>query len=800
MKHYPIYIALALLCSCSALQEEYQDPEAGKEIKLEVAFADASTKASYALENNSLKCSWEAGDSISVISLHNGAIASVNVFTTEAGGRTASFSGRYTGQFTDPVIALYPAVKGSQQQGNYSRALQGNQTGMIYVRKGESVLHFSPDRDYIFSQESNASYAHIPMSEVMTGSVDLNTNGGSVSMNKHISVLKLTLSLPELPSGEKVRSVTLSLPGATPFTNQSATLSLASPSDSWTTTQPCDSTTLSLGAVNYGISSGFTCSGHTLTAYLPVFPSTATAALQGDAARTLTITVSSDLSIYSAQKVIPAKSGSDYAYSLSNGSLNTLTATLARTADVDPQLTYWLRNIETLADVDAAAATLRNEILNTASDLSSITGTTYYVSEAGSDNNSGLSPAAPVKTLGKVNSLTLQPGDGVLFRRGDLWRGCIKVKDGVTYSAYGEGPKPRFYNSIDVAKEGSWTYKGNNIYQYSQTIPHSEDVGNLIFNDGADGCAYKVVLRRDYLGNGYHPDTMQPFSGWQDLSRDRDMFHDKNTGKLYLCSTAGNPATRWTSIEAAKKGNTFDGFNNNWISCVIDNLCIKYTGSHGVGMGHVNQLTVTNCEIGWIGGSLQNDNGDDILPNPGEYSRPVRYGNGVEIWGVCNSFKVAHNYIHQVYDAAISPQYKTESTAFGELLFKNVSFTDNLIEKSVYAIEYWISVPSEKDLQSGFRDFLIRGNIMRMAGEYGWGYQRFNKEVPVIIQTGNSHHNYAVGFRIEGNIIDRGKPQLLRIMAGRPEWLPECRANVYLQEQGVPVGDMLETNPKMILL
>ena len=97
MKHNPIYFALALLCSCSGLQEEYQDPEAGKEIKLEVAFADASTKAAYALENNSLKCSWEAGDSISMISLHNGAIASVNVFTTEAGGRTASFSGRYTG-------------------------------------------------------------------------------------------------------------------------------------------------------------------------------------------------------------------------------------------------------------------------------------------------------------------------------------------------------------------------------------------------------------------------------------------------------------------------------------------------------------------------------------------------------------------------------------------------------------------------------------------------------------------------------------------------------------------------------
>jgi len=48
---------------------------------------------------------------------------------------------------------------------------------------------------------------------------------------------------------------------------------------------------------------------------------------------------------------------------------------------------------------------------------------TYYVSSSGgSDSNTGLSTGAPIATIAKVNSLTLQPGDRVLFKCGDTWR------------------------------------------------------------------------------------------------------------------------------------------------------------------------------------------------------------------------------------------------------------------------------------------------------------------------------------------------------------------------------------------
>ena len=50
-------------------------------------------------------------------------------------------------------------------------------------------------------------------------------------------------------------------------------------------------------------------------------------------------------------------------------------------------------------------------------------GTTYYVSASGSDENNGTTENTPFKTIEKVNSLSLSTGDEVCFKRGDLWRG-----------------------------------------------------------------------------------------------------------------------------------------------------------------------------------------------------------------------------------------------------------------------------------------------------------------------------------------------------------------------------------------
>ena len=77
---------------------------------------------------------------------------------------------------------------------------------------------------------------------------------------------------------------------------------------------------------------------------------------------------------------------------------------------------------------------------------------TYYVSSSytGSTSNGGLS--TPWKTLSQVNSnmATFQPGDSILFKKGDTFSGTLTVtKSGtlaspITFGAYGTGNKPKF--------------------------------------------------------------------------------------------------------------------------------------------------------------------------------------------------------------------------------------------------------------------------------------------------------------------------------------------------------------------
>ena len=104
------------------------------------------------------------------------------------------------------------------------------------------------------------------------------------------------------------------------------------------------------------------------------------------------------------------------------------------------------KTITSVADVDSLAEALKAEILNSESRYT-VAGDVYYVSCDGDDAADGLSEKTPVRNIEKVNEMPLKPGDVVLFRRGDLWRGHIVAQDGVTYSAYGKGPKPRLYGS-----------------------------------------------------------------------------------------------------------------------------------------------------------------------------------------------------------------------------------------------------------------------------------------------------------------------------------------------------------------
>ncbi|MBR5308303.1 MAG: S-layer homology domain-containing protein [Clostridia bacterium] len=342
-----------------------------------------------------------------------------------------------------------------------------------------------------------------------------------------------------------------------------------------------------------------------------------------------------------------------------------------------------------IASVRANAEKLKEEIVNAPTSVN-VTGTKYYVSADGDDKNDGLTPETAWKTTTRVSGAALNPGDGVFFRRGDVFRtdSVILTKKGVTYSAYGEGRKPEIYASAkNYSGIGFWkaTDKAN-VYVSETTF--DADIGLIVFNEGEQWTIKKTL-------------TVDGFDG--ELKSDLEMYYSFQDKHIYLYSES-DPNTRWTSTEIAEGRKIIAGDGND---VVIDNLCLKYCGAHAIGYGITSNLTVQYCEIGWIGGMIQNIN-----------NSTTRYGNGVEVYKNCDGYVVEKCYIYQCYDAGVTHQW------FGNdpnpVIMKGVRYTDNLIELCTYNIEYCNENPKERGLMS---DVEISGNYLLDAG-YGWGAQR----------------------------------------------------------------------------
>ena len=326
---------------------------------------------------------------------------------------------------------------------------------------------------------------------------------------------------------------------------------------------------------------------------------------------------------------------------------------------------------ETTKNILVKADTRRGNILNCKSSITksskftpgeTYTGTAYYVSNSGNDNNSGLTPGAAWATIEHVNHAKLKNGDAVFFKRGSIWRGeYLFCQKGVTYSAYGEGAKPALYDSPENgAGANKWKLycqgeHGEKIWKFYKNIT---DVGGVIFNEGS---SYANRIYGWWTGDRYvlyeNPD--QPMNEKTCLEKDLDFcsmidytgcdfpierFTLNLTGPLYLRCDKGNPGTIYKSIEFETKDTHGDGWYgtiNSTDGCVVDNLCVRYYGDAGI---HANpdakNIIVQNCEVCWGGNCIH------------EYSRAkptedyMLSGDG--IYGECCGAVIRNNYCHDI--------------------------------------------------------------------------------------------------------------------------------------------------------
>ena len=388
------------------------------------------------------------------------------------------------------------------------------------------------------------------------------------------------------------------------------------------------------------------------------------------------------------------------------------------------------------------------------------TGTAYYVSNRGNDNNNGLSPDEPIATISAVNRLNLKAGDVVYFERGGVWRGSIKAyTSGVSYSAYGEGSKPEIYGSShNYAEFGEWIETDvPNIYKYSEKV--DKDVGNIIFNNG-EFCGIKCVLEEKF-GVIYNRTTDKRFDSYADLTENLHFFHDSSkTKELYLYCSGGNPADLYDSIEFAEG---IDIIETKWSNNItIDNITFRYSGDFAVSAMSCEGLTVRNCEFYWIGGSIQYGS--------------VRFGNGVQVWGQAKNFTVDNCYFNQIYDAAVTFQFSGESN--NEVHCDNIKFTNNVMEYCNYSVEYFLDYG--KNNANDFGNFTISGNHMWYAG-YGLCSQRPDKGGDAHIKSWTHANQNKGNFHISNNLFAMAKTYLCETYSSIENRGAQYNSNTYIQ-------------------
>ena len=381
---------------------------------------------------------------------------------------------------------------------------------------------------------------------------------------------------------------------------------------------------------------------------------------------------------------------------------------------------------EIISNADAR----RETILNSSTEIT-VTGTSYFVSTDGDDRNNGKSEETPWASLEKVNSAKLQPGDGVFFRRGDVWRGeALIAQNGVTYSAYGEGAKPGIYGSPENgADPEKWHLLDgtDNIWVFYKAIM---DCGDIVL-DGSMDLADKAPVW--WTGSQYVKD--EPWDTYEDLMekpafdptcdmenlryfneidyRDFGTQHPlyvysyaNREGILYLRCDEGNPGAIYESIEFC-----CDPYNGSVVTlefghgAILDNLAVLY-GGHAIEAN--GGKAVQNCEVGYMGAMTHTF-----------YDAETNYsGDGISH---TLNMLVENNYVHHVFNGGIAAGEMSfaadEAHANTEEIQGNNTIRGNLIEYTAgITLINWEEEVNELHM---FKNITIEDNYVMYASTAG---------------------------------------------------------------------------------
>jgi uncharacterized protein YjdB len=223
----------------------------------------------------------------------------------------------------------------------------------------------------------------------------------------------------------------------------------------------------------------------------------------------------------------------------------------------------------------------------------SLNATTYYVKVGGNDALDGQSDANAWATISKVNSSSFSAGDYILFRKGDTWRETLDMPSSgsagnyIHYGSYGTGTNPKILGSKATT---TWTDQGSNKWKSDITFTNPQALygeADITF----------ITTGGTKVWGGYVSGTAGLVSAYQ---------WTWVSNYIYVYSTS-NPASAYTGIEVPQRNLCIDTRYKEYVD--IDGIDCFYSGWIGIDANstHGNtenktNLTVQNCEVGYIGG------------------------------------------------------------------------------------------------------------------------------------------------------------------------------------------------------
>ena len=474
---------------------------------------------------------------------------------------------------------------------------------------------------------------------------------------------------------------------------------------------------------------------------------------------------------------------------------------------------YYLEDTASLAPYYAEAGARKEAILNTPTEIvksdvfipgQTYTGTAHYVSPNGSDDNDGLTPETPLRTLEKAMHDWVESGDIIFLERGQVHRtpswGLVTNADNVTYSAYGEGEKPILtVVQENSAREECWQlwHEGSNgekIWQYYQEVG---DVAGIVFDD--ESYAKRIyewptksgqwntldIHWFDPAGGDEHEDSISPAhltdTGEpsvieevlaEDLtyvSRVKEPYrlssYNGGKGPLYLRCDKGNPGTLYQDIEV------IDSTNGIYVerkaeNFVLDNLSYKYFTDAAIwadGTGGGKGMVIQNCTFEWGAARLNELRADlDI--------GWLLAGNG--IFNAVNDVTVRNNYFYQCVNACSLEDYRENRLELGSW-----TITGNLIDSCAQGIRVEIcNWYKAKPLEA----IVIQDNIILNTGK-SMNYLTIDE--PVCIDLSWETGQYAKTIEISDNVLLGSTRSLIRT-PDSDEFEMNIHNNVFAQTQG----------------